>query len=47
MTANLPYGPLMNTDTNYYLPFLAEVFVSDAILVVRYLLEEEKPVLAL
>ena len=38
MTANLPYGPPMNTDIDYYLTFLfSDCFVSVAMLVVRYL----------
>ena len=47
MTANLPYGPPVNTDIGYYRFFLLTFFcVSDAMLVVRYLLGEEKPMLA-
>ena len=39
MTANLPYGPPMNTDIDYYRPFI-DFFVSVAMLVLRYLLRE-------
>ena len=48
MTSNLPYGPPMNTDTDQYRTFLfvRTSLVCVAMLVVRYLLEEE-PVLAL
>ena len=46
--ASLPYGPPVNTDTDYYQTFSDFfMFVSVAMLVVRYLLGEEKPVLAL
>ena len=45
MTANLPYGPPVNTDIDYYQTFF--LFVSVAMLVLRYLLGEGKPVLAL
>ena len=46
--ASLPYGPPVNTDIDYYQTFSEFfMFVSVAILVVRYLLGEEKPVLAL
>ena len=46
--ASLPYGPLVNTDINYYRTFFGLFyFVSVTMLVVRYLLGEEKPVLAL
>ena len=46
--ASLPYGPLVNTDIDYYQTFfILFMFVSVAMLVVRYLLGEEKPVLAL
>ena len=45
---NLPYGPPVNTDIDYYQTFSDFfMFVSVAMLVVRYLLGEEKPVLAL
>ena len=44
--ASLPYGPPVNTDIDYYRTFFF-IFVSVAMLVVRYLLGEEKPVLAL
>ena len=46
--ASLPYGPPVNTDSDYY-PTFSDffMFVSVAMLVVRYLLGEEKPVLAL
>ena len=47
MTANLPYGPLMNTDNDYYQTIFSDLFVSDAMLAVRYILGEEKPVLTL
>ena len=48
MTANFPYGPPMNTDSDYYQTFFGLFLcVSVAMLVVRYLLGEEKPVLAL
>ena len=48
MTANLPYGPPLNTDIDYYQTFFGLfIFVSVAKLVFRYLLGEEKPVLAL
>ena len=30
MTANLPYGPPMNTDNDYYRTFLSDFFVSVA-----------------
>ena len=46
MTTNLHYDPLMNTDNEYYQTFYGP-FVSDVILVVRYLLGEDNPVLAL
>ena len=48
MTANLPYGPLVNTDIDYYrtLFYSAFFFVSVGMLNVRYLLREEKPVLS-
>ena len=46
--ASLPYGPPLNTDIDYYWTFSDFfMFVSVAMLVVRYLLGEEKPVLAL
>ena len=46
--ASLPYGPLVNTDIDYYQTFSDFfMFVSVAMLVVRYLLGEAKPVLAL
>ena len=44
--AILPYGPPLYTDIGYYQSF-SDFFVSVAMLVVRYLLGEEKPVLAL
>ena len=44
MAANLPYGPLINTDNDYYCRLF---FLSDTVLVVRYLLGKEEPVLAL
>ena len=48
MTANLPYGTTMNTDNDYYQTSLfLDLFVSDAMLVVRYMFGEEKPGLAL
>ena len=47
MTANLPYGPLMNTDIVFYRTFFGLFIVSVTMLVVRCLLGEEKPVLAL
>ena len=40
MTANLPYSPPMNTDNDYYRPFFSDLFISDAMLVVRYMLEK-------
>ena len=42
MTANLPYGPPVNTDIHYYRTFsdLLNVFVIAAKLVVQYLLGE-------
>ena len=46
MTANLPYGPPVNTDIDYNQIF-RHLFVSVAMQVVRYLLGEEKPVLGL
>ena len=46
MTAILPYGPPVNTDIDYYQTFL-DFFVSVAMLVLQYLLREEKPVFAL
>ena len=46
--ASLPYGPPVNTDIDCYRTFSDFLmFVSVAMLVVRYLLGEEKPVLAL
>ena len=46
--ASLPYGPPVNTDIDYYqIFFILFMFVSVAMLVVRYFLGEEKPVLAL
>ena len=46
--ASLPYGPLVNTYIDYYRTFSDFfMFVSVAMLVVRYLLGQEKPVLAL
>ena len=46
--ASLPYGPPVNTDIDYYRNFSDFfMFVSVAMLVVRYLLGEEKPALAL
>ena len=46
--ASLPYGPLVNTEIDYYRTFSDFfMFVSVAMLVLRYLLGEEKPVLAL
>ena len=45
--ASLPYGPLVNTDIIIVLFSDFFIFVSVAMLVVRYLLGEEKPVLAL
>ena len=47
MTVNLPYGHPMNTDNDYYRTFFGLFIVSDAVLVVQYVLGEEKPVLAL
>ena len=47
MTANLSYGPLMKTDNDYYRNIFSDLLVSDAMLVVRYILGEEKPVIAL
>ena len=48
MIASLPYGPPVNTDIDYYQTFSDFfMFVSVVMLVVRYLLGEEKPVLAL
>ena len=34
MTTSLPYGPPMNTDNDYNQTFLANFFVSDAMLLV-------------
>ena len=47
--ASLPYDPPMNTEIDFYqtLFFGLLFFVSVAMLVVQYLLGEEKPVLAL
>ena len=47
--ASLPYGPPVNTYIDYYQTFsdFFFMFVSVAMLVVRYLLGEEKPVLAI
>ena len=46
--ASLPYGPPVNTYIDYYQTFSDFfMFVSVAMLVVRYLLGEEKPALAL
>ena len=47
MIANLPYGPSMNTYNDYYWTIFSDLFVSDAMLVVRYMLGGEKPVLVL
>ena len=49
MIASLPYGPPVKTDIDYFQTFLSDFlfFVSVARLAVRYLLGEEKPVLAL
>ena len=50
MIASLPYGSPVNTDIDYYRTLFLRTFfffVSGAILVVRHLLGEEKPVLAL
>ena len=47
MTTNLPYGPPVNTDIGYYQTFFGLFGVSVATLAVRYLLGEEKPMLAL
>ena len=47
MTANLPYGPLVNTDIGYYRTFFGLFCVSVVMLVVPYLLGEEKPILVL
>ena len=47
MTANLQYGPPMDTDIDCFWTFLLRLFVSFSMLAVRYLLGEEKPVLAL
>ena len=44
MTANLPYGPPVNTDIDF---FFGIVFVSVAMLVVRYFVGEEKRLLGL
>ena len=33
MNVNLPYGPSMNIDNDYYRTFLSDFFVSDAILI--------------
>ena len=45
---SLPYGPPVNTDIDYYQTFSDFLcLLSVAMLVVRYLLGEEKPVLAL
>ena len=46
MIASLPYGPPVNTDIDCYRTFFY-FFVRVAMLVVRYLFGEEKPVLAL
>ena len=48
MTANLPYGPLMNKTLIIIRLFsFFQFFVRAAMLVVRYLLVEEKPVVVL
>ena len=49
ITANLPYGPPVNTDIDDYRTFfgIVYIFASVAKLVVRYVFGEEKPVLAL
>ena len=47
MTANLPYGPSVNTDIDYYHTFFGLFHVSGSTLVCDILLGEEKPVLAL
>ena len=41
MTANLSYGPPVNTDINYNQYVFRLIFVSGAMLVVRYLVEEK------
>ena len=41
MTANLPYVPPMNTDNDYYQTIFSDLFVSDAMLVVQYMLGED------
>ena len=46
MTANLPYSSPLNTDNDYYRTFIVDFFLSDAMLVVRHFLREEKPVLS-
>ena len=47
-TASLPYGPLVNTDIDYYQTFSdLFIFVSVAKLVVRYVFRKEKPVFVL
>ena len=46
MNANLPYGPPVITDIDYYRSFFG-LFVSVTMLVVRYLVGEEKPALTL
>ena len=47
MTANFPYSPPMNTDNVYYQTIFSDLFASDAMLVVLYMLGEEKPAFAL
>ena len=47
MIASLPYGPPVNKDIDYYQTFFGLFILSVAMLVVQYLLGEEKPVLAL
>ena len=37
MTSDLPYSPPKNKDNDYYQTFLADIFVSDAMLGVRYM----------
>ena len=47
-TATPPYGPPVNTDIDYYRAFLfGLLFLCVVMLVVRYLVGEEKPMLAL
>ena len=47
MTANLPYCPPINTDNDYHWAIFSYLFARDAMLVLRYMLDEEKSVFTL